>query len=205
MKSPVRRSANVASARPRRRSARGGPLAEDLGVGQQHEPELAPDEAAARRRDREEELRLLGKLGAGLEHVGVGAAEQVLRPQRLAGVREGDDDAVAGADEAGELLLGLGEPARRERRPLRLEGERLRLRERVELGRALQSDRVEPLLRPDARAPPPAARRSPARGRARGRDRRGRPAPHPPRQVADCYLDRRARPASPPPDRRSPR
>ena len=54
------------------------------------------------------------------------------------------------ADEAGELLLGLGEPARGERRPLRLEGERLRLRERVELGRALQPDRVEPLLRPDA-------------------------------------------------------
>ena len=127
-----------------------GPLAEDLGVGQEHEPELAPDEAAARRRDREEELRLLGEVGAGLEHVSVGAAEQVLRPQGLAGVREGDDDAVAGADEPGELLLGLGEPARRERRPLGLEGERLRLRERVELGRALQADRVEPLLGPDA-------------------------------------------------------
>ena len=82
--------------------------------------------------------------------MGVGTAEQVLRPQRLAGVGEGDDDAVAGTDEPRELLLGLGEPARRERRPLRLESERLRLRERVELGRALQSDRVEPLLRPDA-------------------------------------------------------
>src|SRR5205823_2348412 len=34
------------------------PLAEDLRVGQEHEPELAPDEAAPCRRDGEEELRL---------------------------------------------------------------------------------------------------------------------------------------------------
>ena len=63
---------------------------------------------------------------------------------------EGDDDAVAAAHEAVELLLRLREPAGCDRRPLRLEGEGLRLRERIELGRPLQPDRIQPLLRPDA-------------------------------------------------------
>ena len=115
--------------------------AEDLVVGQQHEPELAPDEAAPRRRDREEELRLLRERVARLEHARLDLAQHVLRAQRLAAVRERDDDALAGADERGELVLRLGEPARRDRRPLRLERERLPLRERVELGRAVERDR----------------------------------------------------------------
>ena len=42
-------------------------LAEDLRVRQQHEPELAPDEAAAGGRDGEEELRLLREVLAGVE------------------------------------------------------------------------------------------------------------------------------------------
>ena len=125
-------------------------LAEDLRVRQQHEPELAPDEAAAGGRDGEEELGLLRQVLAGVEDARVGALEQVLGAQRLARVRERDDDAVAAADEAVQLVLGLGEPARGDRGPLRLEGERLRLRERVELGRALQRDLVEALLGPDA-------------------------------------------------------
>ena len=97
-------------------------------------------------------------------------------PQRLAAVRERDDDAVAGAHEAGELVLRLGEAAGRDRGPLRLELERLPARERVELGR-------RPRARP-ARAPPPprrrarrpAARRSRAGGRPAARDRSGRAA-----------------------------
>ncbi len=63
-------------------------------------------------------------------------------------MREGDDDALARADELRELLLGLGKAARRDRRALRLEGERLRLRERVELADAFQVGRLEIILGP---------------------------------------------------------
>ena len=71
-------------------------LAEDLRVGEQREPEVAPDEAAARGRDREERARRSSRqLVAVLEQPCVGAAQQVLLAQRLAAVREGDDDAVA--------------------------------------------------------------------------------------------------------------
>ena len=69
---------------------------------------------------------------------------------RLAAVGEGDDDAVPRADEARELVLGLGEPARGDRGPLRLERVRLAPRERIELGRAVELERREALLLPDA-------------------------------------------------------
>ena len=62
---------------------------------------------------------------------------------------EGDDDAVPRADEPLELVLGLGDPACGDRRALRLEAMRLPLRERVELGRAVQLD-GETLLLADA-------------------------------------------------------
>ena len=65
-------------------------------------------------------------------------------------MREGDDDAVAAPDEAGQLRLGLGEPTRGDRRPLGLEGVGLRLRERIELRRARQRDLGQTLLGPDA-------------------------------------------------------
>ena len=161
-----------------RRGARAGTLAEDLRVGEQHEPEVAPDEAAAGRRDREEELRLVRERVAGLEHLRLDPAQQVGRAQRLAAVREGDHDPVAGADEAGELGLGLGETARRDRRPLRLERVRLPARERLELRAAGERDaRGRP--RPRPRAPRRAPRRDPAAGRAAGR---GRPGPAPARR-----------------------
>ena len=127
------------------------PLPEDLRVGQQDEPELAPDEAAPGRRDGEEELGVFRELVARLQDARVDAPQQVLGPQRLAGVREGNDDPVAAADEAGELRLGLRKAAGRDRGPLRLERERLALRERVELGGSLQGDGLQPFLRPDAR------------------------------------------------------
>src|SRR5207245_8494340 len=71
-------------------------LAEDLRVGEEDEPELAPDEAAPGGGDREEKLRLDGQLVPGLEEARLDAAQQVLRAQRVAPVREGDDDAQAG-------------------------------------------------------------------------------------------------------------
>ena len=64
-------------------------------------------------------------------------------------MREGDDDAVAAVDEALQLVLRLGEAAGGDRGPLRLERERLRLREGVELGGALERDRLEPFLGPN--------------------------------------------------------
>ena len=70
-------------------------------------------------------------------------------PLGLAAVRERDDDVEALAEQAVELVLGLGEPARGERRPLRVERERLALRQRVELGRAVERQLGEPLLGPD--------------------------------------------------------
>ena len=125
--------------------------AEDLVVGQEDEAEVAPDEAAPRRRDREEELRLLRQLLSRLEHARLDPAEEVLRAQRLAAMRERDDDALARAKERRKLVLGLGEAARGDRRPLRLEREGLGLRERVELGRAGERGRLaDAVLLPDA-------------------------------------------------------
>ena len=68
------------------------------------------------------------------------AAQQRLLPQRLAAVRERDDDVELLAQQAAQLVLGLGEPACRERRPLRVERERLALRQRRQLGRAVELD-----------------------------------------------------------------
>ena len=122
----------VGEARERPAEARVGPgrsLAEDLRVGEQDETELAPDEAAARRRDGEAELRLGSQRLAGLEQRRVDLAEQRGLPLGLAPMREAHDDPVAGPDEARELVLGLGEAARGDRGTLRLEGVRLRLRE----------------------------------------------------------------------------
>src|SRR4051794_8732259 len=115
-----------------RLSARGA-LAEDLAVREEDEAELAPDEAAAGRSDGEVEPRVARERGAVLQQRGLELAQQVLRAERLAAVRERDDDAVAATDEALQLLLGLGEPAGSERRALRLERERLTRRKRVEL------------------------------------------------------------------------
>src|SRR5262249_52561196 len=83
---------------------------------------------------------------AGLEPGRIAAPQQVLRAQRLAAVRERDDDELARTDERGELRLGFRESACGDRRTLRLERERLSLRERVELGgapeRGLRDDAV---------------------------------------------------------------
>ena len=125
-------------------------LAEDLRVREQDEPEVAPDEPPPGRRDREEEARLVRELPALLEPLDLEATEQGRGAEAVAAVREGDDDALARADEGGQLVLGLGEPPRRDRRPLGLEGVRLATRERIELRRPFERHRIELLLLPDA-------------------------------------------------------
>ena len=126
-----------------------GLAAEDLRVRQQRETEVAPDEAAAGRRDRVEELGFGGELLALFHDACVDPPEQVLVAQRLAAVREGDDRAQAAADERRELLFRLGEPAGGDRGALRLERDRLSGREGVELGGALERLRRELFLFPD--------------------------------------------------------
>jgi len=84
-----------------------------------------------------------------LEELRLDLAQHVLRAQRLAAMRERDDDTLPGPHERSELRLRLGEPARRDRRPLRLEREGLVLRERIELRRPFQRDGVELVLLPD--------------------------------------------------------
>ena len=127
----------------------GRPLPEDLRVGQQDEPEIAPDESAPCRRDREQELCFARQDFPCFEDARIGAAEQVLLPQGLAEVRKRDDDALPRAHERVELVLGLREAACNERRALRLEGELLPGRKSVEECGSLERDRVEPLLGPD--------------------------------------------------------
>ena len=64
-------------------------------------------------------------------------------------MRERDDDAVPRAHEPEQLVLRLGEAPGRDRRPLRLELERLPTRERVELGGAVERNRRQAFLLPD--------------------------------------------------------
>ena len=169
------------------------PLAEDLRVGEEDETEVAPDEPAPRRRDGEAHARRPSAAASPSSWiVALDLAEQPALAQRLAPVRERDDDAVAGAHEPGELVLGLGQPPRRDRGALRLELERLAARERVELGRARRARPARGPPPPRPRARRPAARRSRARDRAGRRGRRG-PA-----------VDR-CQPLRPPPRRARPR
>ena len=62
---------------------------------------------------------------------------------------ERDDDVEALAEQAGELVLRLRDPARDERGPLRLERVRLALREGIELGCAIERNLRAALVPPD--------------------------------------------------------
>ena len=124
-----------------------GALAKDLRVGQERKPELTPDEAPPDRRDGEEEVGLSRKLA--VEYVRLHTPEQVLRPERVAPVREGDDDPEPGLQKGAELVLGLGETACGEGGPLRLERERLAAREGVELRGSLEAKLAPEFLAPD--------------------------------------------------------
>jgi hypothetical protein len=99
--------------------------------------------------DCEQELRLVGQLLALVDEPGLDAAQQILRAQRFALVRERDDGSQAAADECAELVLGFGEAARRDRGALRFERERLARRKRVQLDRIRQVDGGELFLLPD--------------------------------------------------------
>jgi len=133
-----RERAAEAGVRPRRA------LAENLGVRQEDEPKVAPDEAAPGGRDGEANARIPREGLARLVHRRLDLADEAALAQRLAAVREGDDDAVARALETRELVLGLCQPACGDRRPLRLELERLSTRKRVELGGAVERNRAQP-------------------------------------------------------------
>ncbi len=142
-------AAEVGEARERpagRRGRAGRSPAEDLSVGKQRDAELAPDEAASGRRHGERQAR---RSLPRFEHSGLDAAQQGASPLGLAAVREGDDDVEPLADEAAELVLGLREPAGDERRALRVEREPLALRQRIELGRALERELGDALVGPD--------------------------------------------------------
>src|SRR5205823_4630967 len=121
------------------------PLAEDLRVWQQCDPEVAPDETAPCRRDGERGSR---RHLALLEEVRRNAAQELLLAQRLAAVRKRDDDVKILATQPRELVLGLGETTRRERGSLRVEAERLPLRQLREHRRPGEVDRREALLLP---------------------------------------------------------
>ena len=76
------------------------------------------------------------------------AAQQCLLAQRLTAVREDDDDVELLPKEAVELVLRLREAAGRKRRPLRVEAERLALRQLRHRRRTVGRDRIETLLFP---------------------------------------------------------
>ena len=115
--SPVRRSAKLWSARPSRASARGGRLRKTCVSGRRTRPRSREDEPAARRRDREDEAGLVrAARRPGSRTIASSAAQQRLRPLRLAAVRERDDDPVPAADVREQVSLGLGE-ARGQRPP----------------------------------------------------------------------------------------
>src|SRR4029079_13198955 len=98
-------------------------LRETLDVGKQHEPQLAPHESASCGRDRELERRVSRQRLTGLEVARIDLAQKLCLPEGLAAVGECDDDSVARADERLELVLGLRQPAGRDRRSLGFERE----------------------------------------------------------------------------------
>ena len=141
--------AEIGEARERpagRRSRPRRPPAEDLGVREKRDPELAPHEAPPRGRDGEREA--LGRLPR-LEHLGLDPTEEGAAALGLAAMRERDDDVEPLAHEPAELVLGLREAARHERRALGVEREPLALRERIELGCALERELGDALVGPD--------------------------------------------------------
>ena len=123
----------------RRRRPRRAPT-KDLRVRKQGKPKVAPDEAAPGRRDGEGEA---GRLRARLEQVDGDAPEEPAAPLGFAEVGEGDDDVEPLAEESLQLVLGLRETTRYERRALGIEGEALPLRQR---GRARRRRREIELL-----------------------------------------------------------
>src|SRR4029077_17924359 len=101
-------------------------------------------------RDGEAQRGSLRERISGVERLRVHLAKQCLLAERLAAMREGDDDAMPRTHEAVELGLRLGQSPGRDRGPLCLEREGLTSREGVELRRAGEVERRQILLVPDA-------------------------------------------------------
>ena len=92
------------------------PLAEDLRVREERDPEVPPDEAPPRRADDERDRGVGGDLVDVVVDGRLDLPEQALRSQRLALVRERDDHTTPLPHHRGELVLRLGEATRRDRR-----------------------------------------------------------------------------------------
>jgi hypothetical protein len=124
--------AKLASALPSRLSARGGLLRKTCCVGQQDETQLAPDEPAARRCDREAQLGVWGeRLAARASALDLPQERRLpLAPRRGARTRRRRGSRARRTRRARSPPR---EAAGGDRRALRLERVRLRLRERVEL------------------------------------------------------------------------
>ena len=97
-----------------------------------------PHDAAPQRRDGEDDAGLVRQRLPRGEQRRLDAAQGELRALGVAAVREGDDDAQAGAHEPEQLGLGLADAAARQRGPLRLEA-------RVALQRVERADALEQL------------------------------------------------------------
>ena len=77
------------------------------------------------------------------------APQERLLAERLTAVRECHDDVELLPQQPAQFVLGLGEPACCECRPLGVERKRLALRQRRQFGRPGELDRLQALLRPD--------------------------------------------------------
>ena len=174
--------------------AAAGAAAEDLRVREEGEPEVAPDEASPGRADREQELRLLGKLLAGLDEArsrpgaggsACGAPRPAAGRRRRCGARRGRAHAARSRPRTGRARRSRGA------------GPRRRTAGRPGAGRARRPRRGAPArapLRPRPRARRLAARRSPAPRESGARGRRGQAAPRPPRRRASCTSTRSSLP-----------
>ena len=114
----------VAEARPGRAQPAGaasGAAAEELGRGQQREAQHRRDEAVAERADDEADARLARPGAPRRQQLGLHPVQRHAGALRLAHVREADEHPVAGPDERAQLVLGLGDAERRQRRRLGVE------------------------------------------------------------------------------------
>ena len=149
----MRRSEKLASARPPERSPWAAGAWKTWVSGRSATPR-SRQIVASRRRDGEAAGEA-GRLLAGPQHLGLDAAEQAAAALGLAPVREGDDDVEALAKQAMQLVLRLGEAARDQRGPLRVEQYAWPLRERVPPGGAPRGRGSSNPSSARRRAPPP--------------------------------------------------
>ena len=187
----VRRSANDASARPSRASARGGRLRNTCVSGSRTSPssrQTNPRRAGetANRSAGVPRQRLAVRRASPLSTLRSSASWRSASPR----CGNATTTRLPERTKPSSSVSASARPAGGDRGSLRLERERLPARERVELGGAVESRRASAPPRPRPRARRRAARRSPARGRSAGRGRPGlggapSPRPRPERARSD--------------------